>query len=164
MVKNCPGNRFKPEKIPLCPEYIFIINRIDGGDVIRVGDTVSLTQDGGGALFCGQNNPACLLSLNCRDSFGRFSSQLCSNQIFVIRALNKGNGQSIMNNDVVVLDFFAGSLPMIGWVDNLNCHPEASGTCDRRYCFDNTVTFQSGNTTLSTMNPCRQLFTLFKLS
>ena len=163
-VKNCPGNRFKPEKIALCPEYIFIISRTDGGSVIRVGDTVSLTQQGGGALYCGLINPACLLSPNCRDSFGRFSTQLCANQVLVIRALNKVPGQPIMNNDNVVLDFFIGSLPVSGWMDNLNCHSEANGSCDRRYCLDNSVLLQAGNTTLSTMSPYRQLFTIFKLS
>eukprot|EP00731_Ephydatia_muelleri_P000430 Em0001g430a len=164
VVKNCPGNRFKPEKIALCPEYIFIISRTDGGSVIRVGDTVSLTQQGGGALYCGLSNPACLLSPNCRDSSGRFSTQLCANQVLVIRALNKVPGQPIMNNDNVVLDFFIGSLPVSGWMDNLNCHSEANGSCDRRYCLDNSVILQAGNTTLSTISPCRQLFTIFKLS
>ena len=163
-VRNCPGNRFKPEKVALCPEYIFIISRTDGGRVIRVGDLVSLTQLGGSTLFCGQANPACMMSPNCRDLYGQFSFALCDSQVLVVRAENKGFGQPITNNDNIVLDYWAGSVPLTGWTDTLFCHPEAGSTCERRYCFDPTLSLQGGNTTASTLSSCRQFFTLFKIS
>ena len=163
-VTNCPGNRFKPEKVTLCPEYIFVISRTDGGSIVRVGDPVSLTQLGGSALYCGTNNLACMMSSSCRDPYGQFSTQLCGNQVMVVKALNKGTGQPVMNGDNIVLDFRVSSLRVSGYVDTLLCHNHSGGTCERSYCFDTTATDPAGNTTLPTMSNCRQLFTLFKLS
>ena len=151
-------------KVLLCPEYIFIISRTDGGTAIRVGDLVSLTQLGGKTLFCGWTNPVCMMSSNCRDLYGQFSSTLCNNQVLVVRAENKGLGQKIMNNDNVVLDYWAGSMPLTSWTDTLFCNPQAGSTCERVYCFNPSLNLQGGNTTASELRSCRQFFTLCKIS
>ena len=170
MASECPGPTFSPKQAVLCQECIYLImlasaeSRAYGDDLLRTGDQVVLMHLGGITLYCNETTFSCMMLPDCRDKSGKFSSELCSNTVLVVRApvRGAGSGQVIRDGDDIMLDYVINSVPFEGWKDTLYCHPEDNGHCERRYCTDVSLLDQytpDGRYN----NGCRLIYTVYKL-
>ena len=158
-LNGCPGNRFKADKRVPCSSNVFSLQNLDSSSkIIKIGDKVALRHEVNGV----ENTVYCVAGVSCIPSTrcemnGKFSEQLCSDQVLVVTVPGKSKGAILKHKDEIILEYQATNEQD----SSIGCSLDNPRVCQRDVCILNQ--FGSGDYVQPTGECVKHQFIVHKL-
>lgn len=150
------------EKMSICTNHIFSLQKLDAGRRLKVGDRAVLRQTSVNGsqhtVYC--TPTGCVSSVQCEVD-GEFSTTACRDQVLVVNVTGKSVGESLAHKDEVILEHeFTEVAETCSWID---CDLQSPRLCRKKVCITNHQ-FELGSGLSQPDITCeKERFILYKL-
>lgn len=153
---ECLGKKLRENDRDQCPYSFFTLHKLSNKNgIVRVGDEIvlehkSILGEDGSSMFnrsmyvsCDSNTESCAISSNCSMDDDFNNNTFCQENILIVRAVGKRDGEAITHRDKIGLEFRL--LQDHGFFDYqcaFGCDPQTK-QCKKDRCLANPINFLS---------------------